>query len=117
MKLAWLIERDGDAGAVFADDIAGDGQRLVRHRDGIGDGDDPARAVSLQAHQTRPLQLDAHDHFAVRTVREYGALDGVTGVIVEGADVDLGGAVEHQPQHVGTAEDGRWSRNGKWEFG
>ena len=77
MKLARLVERNGDAGAVFADDSARDGERPRRHRDGVADIDDPARPVGLEAHQPRPLQLDAHDGFAVlrrRRTRRCGSL-------------------------------------------
>ena len=53
--------------------------------DAVADGDDPARAVGLQAHQARPLELDAHDRFAVRAALERGAADRLGGVFASSA--------------------------------
>jgi hypothetical protein len=116
MELARFVEWDRDAGAALADDIAGDDQRAARRRDGISDSDGPAEAVRLQAHQTRPRQLEADDRFAVSTMLKHGAADDMRGIVGERADIDLGRAVEHQPHHIGAAEHGGRCRNDEGQF-
>ena len=65
MHLARIVERNGDAGAAFADDAARDAERLGRHHDAIGDDEHPTGPVDLDAGETRPLQADAHDRLAI----------------------------------------------------
>ena len=109
MRLARLVERDGDAGASGPDDVAGDDEGLGRARHRVADRDEPAGILRLDADEPRPFELEPH-HLGVVLARYGGAADGLALVVAEHADVELGLGVEHQPQRVGALEHRRGRR-------
>ena len=109
MRLVRLVERNGDAGAAGADDVAGDDQRLGRARHRLADRDEPAGILRLDAGEARPFELEAHD-LRIVLARHRGAADGLALIVAEHADVEHGLGVEHQPQRVGALEHRRGRR-------
>ena len=84
---------------------------------GVGQSDDPARAVGVEADEARQFQPQAHDRLAVGAALEHGGADDAAAVVLERGEIDLGGAVEHQPQRVGALEHGGRRLRHEGKFG
>ena len=115
MQPARVVERNGDAGARRSDDAAADAERPRRLDHLAAERDAPGGTVARRADQPRPLKPDAH-HRAVGGVAGHGrAPDGAARVAFQGRKPDRRVGVEHQPQRIGTAEDGGRRRRREWK--
>ena len=114
---ARIVERNGDAGAVLADDAARDGERRGRHRRAVAD-------VTIQALPSVITLASRGRVSRMRTMAapSVGALEmGIANAAIRLArqrrEIDAGVAVEDQPHRVGAMEHGgrRRRREGKFD--
>ncbi|MEJ2436387.1 MAG: hypothetical protein P8Y53_25825 [Pseudolabrys sp.] len=74
------------------------------------------RPTTLRAMVSWPRQSQAHDRRAVLAALEMHAADHAVDAGAQLGEIDLGLAVEHQPQRIGAAENGGRRRHGEGEL-
>ena len=117
MDGARIIERNGEACAVLADDAARDGQRLGRCCHRVGNRDDPRRPVSDNTAHPWPGQLEANSGDPVFCPFEQHLAHAIVVVGLNRGQIDLRWRVEHQPQRIRPLENrcGRRCRERKFD--
>src|SRR6185437_6801906 len=107
MDRARIVERNGEASAVLADNTAGNAEReRGRRRYCVGDRHDPAGAIRFETAHPRPRQLNPNDGGSVFCAVKQNFAYAVVVVGLERVEVDLSRTVEYQPQCVRTVEYG-----------
>ncbi len=104
-----ILERDDRGGARRSHHVAGDAERPGRLERDVADRHGPERSFLGEAGEPRPFEGDAH-HLAVARRYDARAANGARAVVAQCREVDLGGAVEHEPQRVGAAKHRRRRR-------
>ena len=88
MQLMRFGERDGDAGAIAADQVAVEIERVARLGNRIADLHGPDRTVDGDAGQPRPIELDADD-VGVGRPRQIGAANSTGRFVLQRAEIDV----------------------------
>ena len=113
---ARAVKRNSDACAILADNASRDGKRTRFCRRRVGNIDNPGRTVGFEARHARTCKLDAHDRRAIlATLKQYFP-HAVVIVRLKCGQIDLRGAVEYEPERVGTLEDRGGRRRSERQF-
>ena len=100
-----VLEIDGDARAVLADQIARHVERAGRIDNLIADRNAPARPVPGDTRQVRTIKPDAHDG-GVAVAAEFCFANGVARVVGQRGEIERGFGIEDDPERIGAAENG-----------